>query len=74
MNTSKTVRLKFTLFDKVYKNVKIIWAKSYFVFTMGINKKIIKKIHKNARQRRYKTNRTWIVKWYIYKNRHLNKL
>ena len=24
MNTSKTVKLKFTLFDEVYKNVKII--------------------------------------------------
>jgi putative transposase len=41
-NTSKALRLKFVFLKKIYWDNKGIWAKGYFVSTMGINKKIIK--------------------------------
>ena len=41
-NTSKALRIKFAFLKKVYWDDKGIWAKGYFVSTVGINEKIIK--------------------------------
>lgn len=40
-NTSKALKLKFAFLPKVYWEDKGIWAKVYFVSTVGINEKII---------------------------------
>jgi putative transposase len=40
-NTSKALKQKFTLLSKVYWDEKGIWAKGYFISTVGINEKII---------------------------------
>lgn len=42
-NTSKALKIKFAFLKKVYWDEKGIWAKGYFVSTVGINEKIIKK-------------------------------
>jgi len=41
-NTSKALKIKFAFLKKVYWDDKGIWAKGYFVSTVGINEKIIK--------------------------------
>jgi len=41
-NTSKALKIKFTFLKRVYWDDKGIWAKGYFVSTVGINEKIIK--------------------------------
>ena len=40
-NTSRALKQKFTFLQKVYWDEKGIWAKGYFVSTVGINEKII---------------------------------
>ena len=40
-NTSRALKLKFAFLQKVYWDDKGIWAKGYFVSTVGINEKII---------------------------------
>jgi len=40
-NTSRALKRKFTFLQKVYWDEKGIWAKGYFVSTVGINEKII---------------------------------
>jgi putative transposase len=41
-NTSKALKIKFAFLEKVYWDDRGIWAKGYFVSTVGINEKIIK--------------------------------
>jgi putative transposase len=41
-NTSKALKIKFAFLKKVYWDDRGIWAKGYFVSTVGINEKIIK--------------------------------
>ena len=41
-NTSKTLKKNFSFLQKVYWDDKGIWAKGYFVSTVGINEKIIR--------------------------------
>ena len=41
-NTSKALKIKFAFLKKVYWDDQGIWAKGYFVSTVGINEKIIK--------------------------------
>jgi len=41
-NISKALKIKFAFLKKVYWDDKGIWAKGYFVSTVGINEKIIK--------------------------------
>jgi len=41
-NISKALKIKFTFLKRVYWDDKGIWAKGYFVSTVGINEKIIK--------------------------------
>ena len=41
-NTSKAMKLKFSFLKKVYWDDKGIWAKGYFVSTVGINEKVIR--------------------------------
>jgi len=41
-NTSKVLKIKFVFLKKVYWDDKGIWAKGYFVSTVGINEKIVK--------------------------------
>ena len=40
-NTSRALKYKFNFLHKVYWDDKGIWAKGYFVSTVGINEKII---------------------------------
>jgi REP element-mobilizing transposase RayT len=40
-NTSRALKEKFIFLLKVYWDDKGIWAKGYFVSTVGINEKII---------------------------------
>jgi putative transposase len=40
-NTSRALKQKFNFLHKVYWDDKEIWAKGYFVSTVGINEKII---------------------------------
>ena len=47
-NTSRSLRSKFTHFlDKVYWDKGGIWARGYFVSTVGINEKVIKNYIRN---------------------------
>jgi putative transposase len=41
-NTSKALKIKFVFLKKIYWGDKGIWEKGYFIFTLGINEKIIK--------------------------------
>ena len=41
-NTSKALKIKFAFLKRVYWDDKGIWAKGYFVSTVGINERIIK--------------------------------
>ena len=40
-NTSRAMKQKYTFLEKVYWDDKGVWAKGYFVSTVGINEKII---------------------------------
>lgn len=42
-NTSRALRAKFGFLDKVYWDRGGIWAKGFFVSTVGINEEIIKR-------------------------------
>jgi len=42
-NTSRALRAKFCFLDKVYWDRGGIWAKGFFVSTVGINEEIIKR-------------------------------
>ena len=42
-NTSRSLREKFRFLDRVYWDNKGIWGKGYFVSTVGINERIIRK-------------------------------
>jgi len=41
-NTSKALKIKFAFLKKVYWDDKGMWAKGYFVSTVGVNERIIK--------------------------------
>ena len=42
-NTSKALRIKFAFLKKVYWDRKGIWGRGYFVSTVGINEKVIRR-------------------------------
>ena len=42
-NTGRDMRKKFKFIREVYWGTKAVWSKGYFVTTVGINEKVIKK-------------------------------
>ena len=42
-NTGRDIRKKFEFIQEVYWGIEAVWSKGYFVSTVGINEKIIRK-------------------------------
>jgi hypothetical protein len=51
-NTRKALKIKFVFLKKIFWGDKGIWEKGYFVFTLGINEKIIKEYVKMQDKKR----------------------